>query len=68
MKEHWSRLWKSILGQWKPNPRTGWVGMHDNRNSGYKGYWGELGHSLKNVAVEWLRARGIWDRGGKLKR
>ncbi len=65
MIRHWRRLWKAILGQWKPDPVTKWSGMHSSRKSGYAGYWGELGHSLKNVPVELLRKWGIWDRGGK---
>jgi hypothetical protein len=63
VKKHLQRLWLSVLGRWKPDPRKGWEGMHEDRQSGYKGYVGELGHSLKNVAVEWLREKGIWDRG-----
>ena len=69
MNNHWHRLWLSLLGRWKPNLYgAGWEGMHEDRNSPYKGYWGELGHSLKNIPVELLRKWGIWDRGGKNER
>ena len=52
MKTHWYRLWRSILGQHRPADQPG-------RDSPYKGYWGELGHSLKNVWVEGFRNLGI---------
>ena len=52
MKEHWNRLWLSVLGKWKPE-------MQDGRDSEYKGYVGELLHSLKNVYVEQFRLWGI---------
>lgn len=61
MERHFNRLWLSVLGQWKPDPVTGWDGMHDDRQSPYKGYWGELGHSLKNVFVEQFRLWGWLD-------
>lgn len=62
MWKHWKRLGLSIIGCWRPDPLFGWTGMHEDRQSPYKGYWGELGHSLKNVLVEALRKEGIHDR------
>jgi hypothetical protein len=62
MKTHWSRLWDSLLGRWTPE-HPGFT-RGGERLSGYKGYWGELGHSLKNVLVEALRHDDIWDRKG----
>ena len=36
--------------------------MQEGRTSSYKGYLGELGHSTKNVLVEYLRHWNIYDR------
>ncbi len=63
MMRHWCRLWSALKGEWTPDHPDFTDG--GERNSGYKGYVGELLHALKNVPVEWLRMRGIWDRGGK---
>ncbi len=52
MREHWDRLWLSAKGQWYPR-------MQPGRKSRYKGYLGELLHSLKNVYVEQFRLWGI---------
>ena len=53
MKQHWERLGLSIQGRWFPNMQAG-------RQSRYKGYVGELLHSLKNVWVEQFRLWG-WE-------
>ena len=55
MNKHWHRLWISVLGRWRPE-------MQEGRTSSYKGYLGELGHSTKNVLVEYLRHWNIYDR------
>jgi hypothetical protein len=61
MVRHWRRLWASIIGTYdRAQPLS-----PKGRRSLYRGYWFELGHSIKNVPVEYLRHWGIWDRGGK---
>jgi hypothetical protein len=62
MMKHWTRLWASVIGTWNPS-HPGFT-RGGERKAPYKGYWFELGHSLKNVPVEYLRHWNIWDRKG----
>jgi hypothetical protein len=61
MIKHWVRLWYTVLGKYRPGHEL-WP---EGRKSPHKGYWFELGHSLANIPVEYLRHWRIWDRGGK---
>ena len=62
MSEHWKRLWWAILGNWSPD-----FDPNAKPPKNRRGYLGEIGHSAKNVVVEWFREVGIWNRGGKTK-
>ena len=57
-RDHWRRVWLTLRGEWK---RWYEIGDESPNKPGPL----ELTHALKNVAVEGLRATGIWNRGNK---
>lgn len=61
MEQHWERLWASVRGTYRPGHPL-WP---EGRESGHKGYVGELFHSLTNIWIEGLRSAGVYDRFNK---
>ncbi len=60
MRDHWRRLGMALAGKWKTD-------YQPDRKSSHAGYWGEVGHALKNVPIEFFRKEHWWNRKGKTK-
>ena len=62
LSEHLWRFGYALVGKWSPD-----YDPNDKPPKSYRSYLGEIGHSGKNVIVEWLRAKHWWNRGDKRK-